>query len=135
MANITPRIRELFETKLANTMGVPDIAWENVKYEPQTGVPYVKPTLVPTIRRPSCVGRDQQQYYQGIFIVQCFVPVNKGPSASDSLAQLITEEFEASNTITNGTTSIQIREASQAQGITEGAWHKTIVSISWYTYA
>lgn len=134
MASILPTIRKLLETKLSEVVGIPDIAWENIKYNPTTGSPYVKPTFIPTIRRPNCVGVNPEQYYQGLFQLECFVPTGRGPSEADELAQLLTTEFDATTTISDTDVSIIIRRTEVSQGITDDAWHKTIVSISWFTY-
>ena len=134
MSTIFPNIRKLLETQLATTVGVPEIAWENVKFEPTTDTPYVKPTTILTIRRPACVGPNPQQYYQGILILECYTPNNKGPSEVDALVSLLTDRFEATSTISDGTVALQIRTAEHGQGLSDGPWHKTIISISWHTY-
>lgn len=134
MANALPKIRELLETKLASISGLPDVAWENVKYEPTTGTPFIKPTVVPTIRKPACLGASPQQYYQGLFQIVCFVPNNRGPSELDDLVDLIITNFDATSIISDTDLSIQIRRTEHGQGITESPWHKATISISWFTY-
>lgn len=134
MASIFPEIRRLLETHLANVVGIPDIAWENVEFEPTTGTSFIKPTILPTIRRPSCAGPNPEQYHQGLFILECYVPNEGGPSASDDLTKLVIDSFETTTIITDGTYSLQIRRAEHSQGVTEGPWRKTIANISWFTY-
>lgn len=134
MADITSEIRRLLETHLSNVVGIPDIAWENVEFEPTTGTSFIKPTILQTIRRPSCAGPNPEHYYQGLFILECSTPNNEGPSASDDLTKLVIDAFDTTTIITDGTYSVQIRRAERTQGVTEGPWRKTIANISWFTY-
>ena len=55
MANVNNDIRAALESKLSNTAGLPDIAYENVSFSPTTGTSFLQTTYLPTLRRPAVV--------------------------------------------------------------------------------
>jgi hypothetical protein len=160
MASIYDNIRAALEVKLSNVSGLPEVAWENLTYEPTTGTSFVKPRLIPTIREPAVRGLNPQIYYQGLFRVDCFVPEGLGPRAADELADKIIDAFEATTSIyyepsTNsiltesgaflitesggkvlqdGVINLSIRYSEREQGMPDGAFFMVPVNISWYIY-
>lgn len=134
MASIYDDIRAALEVTLTGITDLPEIAWENLSYEPTTGQSFVKPRLIPTVREPAVRGLDPQQYYQGIFRVDCFVPEGLGPSAADDLADKIIDAFEATTDVTNGSTIISIRYAEREQGMPDGAFFMVPVNCGWYVF-
>ncbi len=135
MASIYDDIRTALEVELNGVSGLPEVAWENVSYTRTTGTPYVKPRLIPTIREPAVRGLNPQQYYQGLFRVDCCVPEGLGPSAADELADKIIDAFEATTDIANNGTIVSIRYAEREQGMPDGAFFMVPVNISWYIYS
>jgi hypothetical protein len=134
MASIYPEIRAALEVKLSQISDIPSIAWENVSFSPTTGQPYVKARLVPTVREPAVRGTNPQQYYQGIFRVDCYVPDDGGPSAADELADKIIEAFDATTDVANGNIIVSIRYAERDLGSLDGPFYMVPVNIGWYTY-
>jgi hypothetical protein len=134
MASIYDDIRAALEVKLNSVSGLPEVAWENLTYEPTTGTSFVKPRLIPTVREPAVRGLNPQIYYQGIFRVDCFVPEGLGPAAADDLADKIIDAFEATTDVTNGSTIVSIRYAEREQGMPDGAFFMVPVNIGWYIY-
>lgn len=134
MASIYDDIRSVLETTLDNINSLPDVAWENVSFNPTTGQSFVKPRLIPTRREPAVTGLNPQIYYQGLFRVDCFVPEGLGPSAGDDLADKIIEAFEATSKLTFGSTIISIRYAEREQGMPDGAYFMIPVNIGWYVH-
>jgi hypothetical protein len=128
-------IRATFEVNLSSVVGIPDIAWENVSFNPTTASSYVQPRMVPTVREPAARGLNPQVYYQGYFLVNCYVPEGNGPSAADDLADSILNAFEATTDITNATTTLHIRYAERDLGTQEGAHFCVPVRIGWYIYS
>ena len=135
MASIYDDIRQALETRLSGISGIPDIAWENLTFEPTTGSSYVVPRLFPTQREPAHRGLNPQMLYTGLFQVRCCVPEGLGPSAADALANLIIDNFEATSDIASGATIVRIRYAEREQGLSDGTHFNVPVNISWYIYA
>jgi len=134
MASIYDDIRAALEVRLTGIADLPEVAWENLTFSPTTGQSFVKPRLVPTVREPAVRGLNPQQYYQGIFRVDCFVPEGLGPRAADDLADKIIDAFEATTDVTNGSTIVSIRYAEREQGMPDGAFFMVPVNIGWYLY-
>ncbi len=134
MASIYDDIRAALEVKLTGIADLPEVAWENLTFSPTTGQSFVKPRLVPTVREPAVRGLNPQQYYQGIFRVDCFVPEGLGPRAADDLADKIIDAFEATTDVTNGSTIVSIRYAEREQGMPDGAFFMVPVNVGWYIY-
>lgn len=160
MASIYDDIRSAFEVNLAAISGIPSIAWENVSFSPTTGQPYVHVRMVPTVREPATRGQNPQMYYQGYFLVTCCVPEGTGPSAGDTLANLIIDSFEATtdifydiagnvlltedefnillesgdNLLLDNTTRVSIRYVERDLGVQEGSHYHIPVRIGWYIY-
>lgn len=128
-------IRAAFEVKLAAISGLPDVAWENVSFNPDTSSSYVKPRMVPTVREPAVRGLNPQIYYQGYFLVECCVPEGTGPSEADALADTIIEAFEATTDISHNGTITSIRYAERDLGTQEGSHFCVPVRIGFYIYS
>lgn len=134
MASIYPEIRATFETALAAITDLPQVAWENVTFSPTTGQPYIKCRMIPTLREPAVRGLNPQMYYQGYYLIECFVPEGLGPSAADELADKIIDAFEATTDISLGSTDILIRYAERDLGVPEGAHFMVPVRIGYQIY-
>jgi len=135
MASIYSEIRATFETALKAIVDLPDVAWENVTFTPTTDEPYVKCRMIPTLREPAVRGLNPQMYYQGYYLIECFVPKGLGPSAADELADKLIDAFEATTDISLSGTNIHIRYAERDLGVPEGAHFMVPVRIGWYIYS
>ena len=139
MASIHNDIRAALETELSNVSGLPDIAYENVSFDPTTGTSYVKCQYVPTLRRPAVRGTNPQQKYQGVFTVLVYTPEGNGPATADDLANKVIEAFEATTDIsfTNSsdeTIIVSIDYAERQQGFVDSPWYYIPIDIGWYIY-
>jgi len=134
MPSVNDKIRSVLEARLSSITGIPDIAWENVKYSPTTGRPFVQPLFLPTQQRPSVRGLNPILRYQGIFSVNCFVPEGNGPGAADDLANLIIDSFPATTDLTDGTHYVTIEFAERQQGVLRSPWYMVTVDVDWYSY-
>jgi hypothetical protein len=83
MANVNNDIRAALESKLANTSGLPNIAYENVSFSPTTGTGFLQTAYIPTLRRPAVRGLNPQQRYQGVFVVTAYAPEGNGPKVAN----------------------------------------------------
>lgn len=135
MADITPEIEAALEQHLLDLPGIPDIAWENGDYVPSTGVPYIEALHVPTVREPATRGNLFRTYYQGVFVLDCMVPSNKGRGAATDLTSKVVNAFEANTDIQlSGGKYLTVRESIKQSGTKEGAFYRVSVNIRWYAY-
>lgn len=134
MTSIYKDIRRGLEYKLSQIQDIPDIAYENVSYDPTTGTSWVRPTFIPTSRRPAVRGSSPQQLYLGVFRVDCFVSEGIGPHYGDNLANDIIEAFEATTDITFNNKRISIDYVEREEGRLSSPWYFIPVNIGWYIY-
>lgn len=133
----TNDIRAALEAEIANVTGIPSAAnraWENVRFKPTPNTSWVRMTLSPTGSRPAVRGPNPQLRYDGLFLVDVFVPEANGPAAADTLADNIRNSFTVDDVLTSGSTSVRFNYSERGQGFSDSPWYVVPVSISWYTY-
>lgn len=128
-------IRAALETQLSQITGVPAIQYQNVRYEPTTGTPYITCALTPTSRRPSEVGNSPFNRYQGLFSINVTTPENVGPNANQTICNLVLAAFPA------GTHDLEINEqvvgveyTEQLGSFRDSPWFITPINVGWYAY-
>ena|SRR6056300_281137 len=139
MASIQNDIRAALESHLAGTSGLPDIAYENVAFEPTTGTSFLKVQYLPTVTRPAVRGLNPQLRYQGVFSVTVFALEGQGPATADDYANKVIDAFAATTDIsfTNGdaeTIIVSIDYAERQQGMIDSPWYFVPINIGWYIY-
>lgn len=139
MADITDDIRAALETKLVSVSGLPEIAFDNIPFDPVTGTSFIRSRFMPVNRRPAVRGLNPQQLYTGTYMVTVFSPEGKGSGAANALAKLITEAFEATTSISytnpsDETITVSIDYSEIKQGLLDTPWYSVPVVIGWYIY-
>lgn len=138
MADINRKIRAALETHLSNISGLPDIAYENVPYEPTTGQSFIRVAYMPVTRRPAVRGRNPQQEYRGILALNVYAPEGAGPAACEDIVEKLLEGFEATTDITyndgSGDYTVCIDYAERDIGLTDAPWYLIPVNIGWFIY-
>ena len=138
MADINRKIRSALETHLSNISGLPDIAYENVPYEPTTGQSFIRVSYMPTLRRPAVRGLNPQQEYRGILAINVYAPEGSGPAACEEIVEKLLEGFEATTDITYNDGSddytVCIDYAERDIGLTDAPWFLIPVNIGWFIY-
>ena len=138
MADINRKIRSALETHLSTISGLPDIAYENVPYEPTTGQSFIRVAYMPTVRRPAVRGRNPQQEYRGLLALNVYAPEGSGPAVCEDIVEKLLEGFEATTDITYNDGSddyaVCIDYAERSIGITDAPWYLIPVNIGWFIY-
>tara|TARA_R100000544_G_scaffold20059_2_gene9748 strand:+ start:3792 stop:4211 length:420 start_codon:yes stop_codon:yes gene_type:complete len=138
MADINRKIRAALETHLSTISGLPDIAYENVPYEPTTGQSFIRVSYMPTVRRPAVRGRNPQQEYRGLLALNVYAPEGSGPAVCEDIVEKLLEGFEATTDITYNDGSddyaVCIDYAERSIGITDAPWYLIPVNIGWFIY-
>lgn len=138
--SIYNNIRAALESHLATTADLPDIAYENVSFEPTTGSSFLRVAFVPVSRRAAVRGLNPQQRYDGVFRVFCYTPEGNGPAAADDLANKVMDAFDATTDISftpSGEDEIivSVDYAERDSGFVDSPWYYTTVNIGWYIYS
>jgi hypothetical protein len=138
MSDINRKIRAALETHLSTISGLPDIAYENVPYEPTTGQSFIRVAYMPTVRRPAVRGLNPQQEYRGLFALNVYAPEGSGPAVCEDIVEKLLEGFEATTDITYNDGSddyaVCIDYAERSIGITDAPWYLIPVNIGWFIY-
>ena len=138
MSDINRKIRAALETHLSTISGLPDIAYENVPYEPTTGQSFIRVSYMPTVRRPAVRGRNPQQEYRGLLALNVYAPEGSGPAVCEDIVEKLLEGFEATTDITYNDGSddyaVCIDYAERSIGITDAPWYLIPVNIGWFIY-
>tara|TARA_R110000851_G_scaffold109213_1_gene231377 strand:+ start:3311 stop:3730 length:420 start_codon:yes stop_codon:yes gene_type:complete len=132
-------IRAALEVALAGVTDVPQIAWENDKYEPTTGTPYIQVRLLPTARRPAVRGLSPQMRYQGVLQLLVRTPKGTGAAPSQTITENILATFEATTDLSftntdSETIYVTIDYSEQVGAYTESPWYTTPINVGWYSY-
>ena len=134
MASFYKEIRAALEKHLVTLSGLPEIAWENVPFEPTTGTPWAALRLTPTGRSPAVRGINPQQRYDGLLTIELKYPEGLGPNLADEMADSIMEHFEATTGIVDNDLLIRIETSDRGQGTEDSPWYSVPVIITWYSY-
>ncbi len=86
-ATIYTDIRAALEQRLSTMPGLPAVAWENVKYVPVVGTPYLEPALMWAEGAQAEIGATGRNWERGIYQITAVFPLDR-PLASTSLLML-----------------------------------------------
>lgn len=135
MTDIIGEIRQALENRLATTPSVPDIAWENLSFEPTTDTSFIKPSFRVTSRRPAVRGINPQHRYQGLFSMLVYCPENEGPGVGQAIASDLIDRFDSTTDISFGGIIVSIDYTEQAAQYSQPPWYITPVNVAWYIYS
>jgi len=132
-------IRAALEGRLNDTVGLPTIAWENVRFDPTTGTPFLKPMFQPVLRTQSAMATTPPHRYQGLFTILCYYPEGNGPGASQATVDALVDRFDSTTDIsyTNSdleTIVVSIRGVQQESSYINSPWFITPTTVSWFIY-
>jgi hypothetical protein len=126
-------IQAALDTKLATLSGIPAVKWPNTTYTPVSGTTFLRPTLLPNTS--SLASLTAYQMHRGIYQIDIFVELEKGPSAMLALQDSIKNLFENGRSLTAGSDTIYIQAISPGQGRLEEAWFVGHIDINYICYS
>ena len=138
--NFMQDIRSCLETHLDSTVGLPEISWDNVAFNPVENTPFIRAMFIPTSLRPEMRGYNPTQRYQGLFTLQVHAPENQGTKDSNDLVEILLDRFKATtdlsftNPITSQTVYVGIEYAEPTLQIAEPPWFISPINIAWFSY-
>ena len=134
------KILAALEKRVLDLQNVPSIAWENVKYTPTTGTPYIQTRFMPIDRRSPFIGLDTDgkhfsQRYVGIFQLNLYYPESRGQKPTNTIVNEICDKFDAGTDLSHDGVYVTISQTERMRGINESPWFITPVNVHWYSYA
>ena len=118
------KILAALEKRVLDLQGVPAIAWENVKFTPTTGTPYIQTRFMPIDRRSPFVGLDADgkpfnQRYVGIFQLNLYYPESRGQKPTNTIVNEICDKFDAGTDLSHDGVYVTISQTERMRGINE----------------
>ena len=127
-------IRATLDTALNNLSGLPDIAFENAKFDQVAGTPHLRTTLFLTSRRPAVRGPNPQHRYQGLYQVTIAIPSDTATGDAFDYADLIMTEFDGSTDVEGADVTVSIEYAELGTQVYDEPFYLLPVQIAWYVY-
>lgn len=125
----TEDIRRALETHLATMPGVPAVAWENAKFTPPSGQPWVQARMIYAEPANEVLGCTRHRE-RGILQVDVYYPVQNGSSSCQTQSDTIRARFARGTRLTHAGQSVLIdKTPSKATIGADGAWYRVAVSI------
>ena len=133
------KILAALEVRVQSLENLPVVAYENVKYVPVTGVPYIRTRFMPIDRRMTTLGVDTlgkpyHQKYEGVFQLLLNYPESQGQGPTNAMVNEICDKFEAATDISFDDVYLTIKQVERMRGVNDGPWFKTPVNIHWYSF-
>lgn len=126
-------IQAALDTKLSTLSGLPAVCWPNTKYSPTENTTFLRPTLLSNTSELATL--NSYHLHKGIYQIDIFVALEKGPAAMLTLQDSIKAHFENGRRLTAGSDIIYIQAISPGQGIRENAWFMGHVDINYICYS
>ena len=122
-------VRKLMVVRL-NTAGPFPSAFENVPFNPQTGVAYQRLNLLPAQTENPTMG-DGFERHVGLLQVTLFYPLNAGPGPAETRARVIRTLFKRGTAMVDGTSRVLIIRSpfNGPAFVLDGSWFALPVSI------
>ena len=111
------------------------IAWENVKYTPVPGTPYLRAWLLPAEPRVMTLGPSPVIHRTGIFQVDCFYPAGAGWGTAKAKAALVVATYKAGTRWVYNGLAVQSERAWPGPAMDDDqGWYHIPVSIRYTCY-
>jgi hypothetical protein len=124
-------IRTALETALAAMSPPLDTAWENVRFTPVSGVPFQEVFLL--LSRPENTEIGPRAAQRGVFQITLNYPLQSGPIAAATRAELIRTTFYRTRSLVAGSTTVNIDKTPDIRaGLRDGDRYTMIVEIRFY---
>lgn len=125
-------IQNALNKKLNALSGSPLIEWDNTKISPVTDRIYLHPSII----SGDSTLRDVEgtMEHSGFLQIDIYTPLNKGTKNLTTWKDNIYSHFNGVNTLTEGGSTIYLRQIESGPSRREDAWYVGIISIYYTCY-
>ncbi len=127
-------LQSALNQQLSSLMDQIPIAWENAKYQPEVGTPYLRATLLPAETAVATLGPNNFLEHKGIFQVDCVYPLGEGWGPAKAMAAQIVALFRTGTRLSYNGISILCEKAWPGPGL-PGDYYVIPVSIRYSCYS
>jgi hypothetical protein len=110
------------------------IAWENTKYTPTAGQPYLISWHLPGETDTITLGPNGVNGYSGLLQVDCMFPLQKGSRSAKVKAGLVCTHFKRGTLITFNAVTVRMLKAFPHPAQIDGDYYKVSVSAVYESY-
>jgi len=137
MPSLRQNIRAALQAHLIAVPNAPTrVAYEGKPFEPQTGQPWIEPTLIPNPSRKASCGEDGLYLHEGTLQVGVVYPSGEGTAKAEAMADAITAAFKAGTALVADSVTVRTRYAERVGvAVEDASWIRVQVSIGWFLYA
>lgn len=121
-------IQAILDTQLQTVAGLPVLQLENTRYEPKTGVPFVRPTFMPA---ETARLSNTDDLLQGLYQIDVFYPTDKGTATASAMADLIKSAFVRGATYTTNSVNVHVVKSYREAGTVFQQFYKLSVMVQW----
>lgn len=132
-------IRAALRQRLLTVPGLPaGREWENEKYDPVVGTPWLRETLMPSGTVPASFGGqgigDGLLRDDGLWQITLFYPAGQGTKTADMMAKAVASAFRPgqSGVISYAGRIVMCRRAEVGKAIQEPDWYGLPITVSYY---
>ena len=123
-------------TEIPSVGGVKQIAWENLRFIPTEGTPWVRPTLSQLEAPMDSLGINNFLKRSGLYLINVFSPKFQPTNVIENIAGGIEQRFRGGTKITQDDITITILKGHVHNQILIGeeAWINLPLVVEWYCY-
>ena len=111
-----------------------NVAWENTVFEPQEGVGYLRPFLLPAEPVQATLGPNGLDRVAGIYQIDVCEPKDAGNGALLRKVDAVLAQFARGSSVTSNGVTLTILRSWPGPAIARDSFYVIPISVSWYTY-
>jgi len=128
-------IRKAFNIAVGNAGFPIEIAYENVKYEPNVTTPYIQLFLLPVQPEQASLGDSGCDFHTGIFQIDINYAQSEGVTDLDAMADQINTLFKSGTSFTENGLQVRIENVGIGPLVVERGWATLSLSIEYFAYS
>lgn len=126
-------IRQALETALNGMSPSLPTAWENVPFEPTTGIAWQAAFVLGANPRPlEMSGKWHEE--PGVFQINLHYPPNTGPAAAETRAELIRSTFKHGTEFTASGVTVMVSNTPAITRLDDDEWFSLAVRVPFYAF-
>jgi hypothetical protein len=137
MRTVIEKIRIALDGHLNDMSNKPEIAWENRKYTPKLGTPFIRPQFSQVEAPAAGVGITSPIRRRGVYTVTVFCDKGISTPTLENLAGRVEERFQAGTVLTEDDMRVHILQGSVRNGLViedDMGWVYIPIIVDWYAY-
>lgn len=111
------------------------VAWENTRYTPTPGSPYIKPELLPGEPMQAELGQHGRNLHVGVYHLSLFYPAGTGTLGAGTARDDIIDHFKRGTVLEYGGLPVTVTKAHAGPMLQETDWVNIPITIQYRVFA